>query len=84
MVAHVTHRELWWTSGCEAWSSVACGVRFMCNKNQFKGSDHMDRSAVKLNRQPRAALSATTNEGLSSSGTTPSAPLVLLKVRIFP
>ena len=46
MVAHVTHRELWWTSGREAWSSVACGVRFMCNKNQFKGGDHVDRSAA--------------------------------------
>ena len=38
MVAHVTHRELWWTSGR--------GARFICSKNQFKGGDHVDRSAT--------------------------------------
>ena len=32
--------------GREAWSSVACGARFICSKNQFKGGDHVDRSAA--------------------------------------
>ena len=46
MVAHVTHWELWWTSGRGAWSNVACEARFICSKNQFKGGDHVDRSAA--------------------------------------